>query len=325
MSSFKAANPAAGFEDFITWYGNPEDPMNQYEDDDIAVEGANTVHDLISPSKSPEDAAYEALYTLSATRTFWADCWDEAGPISADDQQPLFDAFTSVEMLLLWFESIHPAILINQVLAINISMANFILQASAPSFRLRPVKEALLRLESKTLEALHLLNKDVIKSISNPISSPFSGDFVDPFAYISPETIIVCENVVNLIGSVEIMISRATSLLTKLNDDEDLVQMILEAPEGRNIEAHSCQSRTGIMDEIHSQQQRNSGIATDDMTDMPFPSVREYVLRNLDERNPCQLTTCIGGTFGLESGGTNSTKGGLVLALKQAKPMKALA
>jgi Rab3 GTPase-activating protein catalytic subunit len=317
MSAFKAANPAAVFEDFIAWYGNPEDPLNQYEEAKLSAETTSSLHDLVSPTKTPEDEAFEALFTLSATRTFWFDCWDEGKSISAEDQEPLFDAFSSVEMLLLWFESMHPAILINQALAINITMANFILQASAPSLNLRAVKDALMRLESKTTSALQLLNKDVIKSISNPITSPFSGEFIDPFAYISPETIKMCESVVTLIGSVEILISRATSLLTKLNGDEEMVQMILEAPEGRNIEAQSCQSRSGIMEEIHTQQKRNGGIASDGMNDLPFPSVREYVLRNLDEQNPCQLTTCIGGTFGLESGGANSTKGGLVLAMKK--------
>ncbi len=316
MSAFKAANPGCTFEDFIQWYGNPEDPLNQYDEETPSIQTASSMHGRTSPPKSPEDEAFEAFYVLDATRMFWSKCWKESNPIAAEDQEPLFDAFSSVEMLLLWFDSIHPAILMNQVLGVNITMANYILQTSSPRMNLRPVKEALMRLENMTADALLLLNKDVIKSMSNPISSPFSSEFIDPFAYISVETIKACEIVITYIGSVEVLLSRATSLLTKLNGDEEMVKLILEAPENRISEAHSSLSRSGILEEINSQQKRNSG-QTSGMNELPFPSVREYVLRNLDEQNPCQLTTCIGGTFGLESGGANSTKGGLVLAMKK--------
>ena len=313
MSAFKAANPGAILQDFIAWYGNPENPLKQYEEENFFTE--TTPYGLTSPTKTPEDDAFEALSVLRATRAFWSTCWGEAQPNPAQNQEPLFDAFSTVEMLLLWFESMHPAILINQILAVNIAMANFILQSSSPSNNLRPVKDALLRLEEKTSDALQLLSKDVIKSISTPISS--SDGALDSFTYISPETIKTCEGVCTLIGDVEILQSRATSLLSKLNGDEVLVQTIMEAPEGRNIAVKTSQSRLAILNEINSQQQRNSG-AEAAFTELPTASVREYVLRNSDETHPCQLTVCIGGTFGLEVGGSNSTKGGLVLALKKS-------
>ena len=315
MSSFKSANPGAVFQDFISWYGNPENPLHQYEEEQLYVE-STSVHGLISPTKTVEDEAFEALYILDATRKFWCDCWDESTSECAEDQKPLFDAFSTVEMLLLWFESIHPAILINQILGVNIAMANFVLQTSATSLDLRPVNNALLHLESKTSDALLLLNKDVIKSMSNPINAS-NANTVEPFAYVSPETIMACESVVTTIGDVEILLSRATSLSTKLNNDKEMVQMILEAPEGRILEIPSCDSRSGILDQIYSQQRRNGGNDYEDVRDLPFPSVREYTIRNRDDQHPCQLTTCIGGTFGLEDGGANSTKGGLVLALKK--------
>ena len=314
MSAFKAANPGSVCQDFIAWYGNPENPLKQYEEEKFFTE--TTPYGLSSPTKTPQDEACEALSVLSATRSFWSGCWDESKPNQAQDQQPLFDAFGTVEMLLLWFESMHPAILINQILAVNIAMANFILQSSSPSYNLRPVRDALLRLEKKTSDALQLLSKDVIKSISNPI--PASDGPLDPFTYISPKTIKTCEGVCTLIGDVEILQSRATSLLSKLNGDEMLVQTIMEAPEGRNIAVETSQSRLGIMNEISAQQQRNSGAEASVSSELPAPSVREYILRNSDEHHPCQLTVCIGGTFGLEVGGANSTKGGLVLALKKS-------
>jgi len=112
------------------------------------------------------------------------------------------------------------------------------------------------------------------------------------------------------------MISRAASLLTKFSGDVNLVRQVLENS-GRHYAATSHESRSGILNGIQCQQQRNSGTSAGAMDDLPFPSVREYVLRNRDDCNPCQLTVSIGGTHGLEKGGTNSIKGGLVLALNK--------
>jgi len=313
MSSFKSANPGCVFQDFITWYGNPGNPLNQYDDTSAF---ACVHHKYLTESNGmPTDEAAEALYVLDATRSFWSQCWDEAKPVPAKDQTPLFDAFSAVEMLLLWFETMHPAILINQIVAVNIATANFILQTSNSLTTIRPIREALVRLDEKSKEALHLLSKDAIDSFSEPITN--NNDPHDPFMYTSRETIKLCESVCTLIGDVEILQARATSLLSKLNFDEKLVSTILEAPEGRNIAVTSSQSRDRILKEIHTQQKRNNGKMTDSVDFLPAPSVREYIIRTSNERSPSQLTACIGGTFGLEDGGTNSTKGGLVLALKK--------
>uniref|UniRef100_A0A7S3Q2Y0 Rab3 GTPase-activating protein catalytic subunit n=1 Tax=Chaetoceros debilis TaxID=122233 RepID=A0A7S3Q2Y0_9STRA len=316
MSAFKAANPKALFQDFVNWYGNPENPLDQYEDESSFNIGNPFA--LVSPSKTPEDEAMEAIFVLNATREFWGDCWNDSKPKPAADQEPLFDAFGTVEMLLLWFESMHPALLMNQVLAVNLAMSNFIVQSSAPSAKIRLIEDALKRLQRKTEHGLYLLSKDVTTMISRGVKSTGGeSDVLDPFTYVSPDTISTCEKICSYIGDAETLIARATSLLTKLNGDVELVQTILEAPEGRNLEAQSSDSRSGILKEIHKQQQRNSEDVDSGMNDLPFPSVREYILRNSNVKNPCQLTACMGGTFGLEDGGTNSTRGGLVLAIKK--------
>ena len=314
MSAFKAANPGCSFQDFILWYGNPENSLEQYEERLYSSDYLQTGLQNSCP-KTPEEASVEAFHVLNSTRTFWSDCWEEASPTPAEDQLPLFDPYSIVEMLLLWFESLHPAVLLNQILAVNISMTDFILQTSCPCINLRPVRESLLRLEGKSSIALRLLNNDMIKSISNPIQKT-DEIMMDPFTYISPETVEACENVCSLIGDVEILQSRATSLLSKLNGDIELVQSIMESPEGRNIKVSMDGSRAELLNEILQQEERNAGI-TGNSNNLPSPSLREYILRNSDGNRPCQLTTAIGGTFGLESGGTHSTKGGLVLALKK--------
>jgi hypothetical protein len=88
--------------------------------------------------------------------------------------------------------------------------------------------------------------------------------------------------------------SRTTSLLSKLNGDEVLVHTIMEAPERWNVAVKTSQSRLTILNEIKSQQQRNSG-AEAAFLDLPTTSVRESVLRNSNETHLCQLTVWIGG------------------------------
>ena len=124
MCAFRGANPEAVFHDFTCWYGNPDNPLEMYNNDNIFL--VPEFH--FSRNKSPEDEMNESILILNATRKLWIDCWDESEPIPAEEQKPLFDAFRTVEMLLLSLESMHPSILMNQVLAVNLSTANFILK-----------------------------------------------------------------------------------------------------------------------------------------------------------------------------------------------------
>ena len=304
MSAFKAANPGAVFQDFISWYGNPSNPLQQYEDD-ASVK-----------TKSAMEEAQEALLVLDATRTFWSETWEEAEACPASNQDPLFDAYSTVEMLLHSFESMHPALLMNQVLAVNLAMAYFILQSSKPPCRISYLDDAFWSLEKKIEEALALLEIDLKTGLSK--SSGDEKSSTGSYSHASPSTLLACENVCDKIGEVELLLSRATSLLTKFSGDSIIVEEILGSHESQYLEVESYESRTGILNAINLQQDRNSGKNNSNMNDFPYASVREYILRNRNDSNPCQLTVCIGGTHGLENGGNNSTKGGLVLALNKS-------
>jgi hypothetical protein len=98
----------------------------------------------------------------------------------------------------------------------------------------------------------------MIKSISN--TNEKTDEMMDPFTDISPETVEACENVCSLIGDVEILQSRTTSLLSKPNGDIGLVQSIMESPEGRNIKVSMDGSRAELLNEILQQEERNAEI-----------------------------------------------------------------
>ena len=297
MSAFRAANPGAVFQDFMSWYGEPENSLEIYGDDT----------DLLNDS--------EVSTALKKMSLFWKECWNESKPTPADKQKPLFDAYSAVEMLLDTFESMHPSALLNQVLAVNLSSANFFLKASAPSCRIAVIDEALERMEKHINDALMLLHKDASSGFK--MSSKDIGKS-NTFQFITPETASACESACAYIGDVEILLSRATSLLSKFSGDVDLVEKYLNnSTDNQGIEVCIYTSRSGILKSVLSQQLNNSGRKAERSKEMPAPSVREYILHNRDAKRPCQLTVCIGGTHGLETGGTNSTRGGLVLAMNK--------
>lgn len=312
MCAFKAANPGAVFQDFINWYGNPGNPLEEYQDYDTS---------LNRPPSSIEDAS-EAIQIMMAIRSFWSDCWDDAESCPANEQNALYDAMGSVEMLLQDFESMHPAHLMNQVLAVNLSMANFFLrEASEPVRKVKMVEITLSRLEKKTQEALEKLANDMTEGTlpgkRKNIIKRSDAENIPAGLYISPETIAACESVCDHIGDSEIILSRAISLLSKMPGEYELVHQLLARPEGEVFHLNSHDGRSGILKTIRQQQQTNSGREDIGINDLPYPSVREYILQNRDEQSPCQLTVRIGGTHGLEEGGNNSTMGGLVLAMNK--------
>ena len=109
----------------------------------------------------------------------------------------------------------------------------------------------------------------------------------------------------------ELLLLRAASLLTKFSRDSVIVEEILGNTESQYLEIESYESRMGILNAINLQQDRNSGKKNSNLNDFPYASVRENILRNRNDSNPCQLTVCIGGTHDLENGGNNSIKGRL--------------
>ena len=151
MQAFKAANPGSVFEDFVSWYGNPAELMEEVycgmsgddvvdtkqnkSDEDEIVEKALSRHfsrnakrtgteEVSSVAESEIDFSMEAYEGLTTTRNFWKETWDDAKPIPVSEQQvKLFDAPQEVEKVLYHLENLSPSQLMNHVLEINFSIA----------------------------------------------------------------------------------------------------------------------------------------------------------------------------------------------------------
>lgn len=310
MRSFKAANPGAVFTDFINWYGNPGNPLDEYSDEKSVAMSAKSQpgESFLAPTAVKLDNASEAIQILTAMRDFWSETWDAATPCPAVEQEPLFDAFSTVEMILDSLETMHPASLVNQTMAVNLSSAYFTLVASAgDTLHVGMVTSSLKQLRDTTEHALLLLSRDVTYGTSSRLNDP-----VDNFdrlpRHASLEAIRACDAACNALSVAEASIARAMSILHKFPRQYDLVQTILRRADGEPIPLESPEGRSGILHAIHNQQ------ATQDTH--PVPCLREYILRNTDEDNPCQLCVRFRDK-GVAQEGTEE-EGGVLLALTKS-------
>ena len=306
MQAFKAANPGATFDDFTNWYGAPANPLDEF---DRAAESDgwyfSRSDDITELSDSKGD---QAMDIIASTRTFWLDTWDEAIPLPAIEQPALFDLSNTIELVLDNLETIHPASLLNQIMAVNLSMAYFTLISTAGKCsRLVPVKASFRTLRDKIETALDLLSRDVKHGTSN--SEPSSPEHLPRHA--SLQSIRACEDACNAVSDSEALLSRATSLLHKFSDQYDFVERILTRRSNNSIPLESSAGRNAILGVIQEQQGHPEAL--------PRPSRRSYILRNTDEETPCQM--CI--RYG-EDGVFQDREGGLLIAMTKTSRKKNL-
>ena len=324
MSSFKAANPKCALDDFTKWYGNPGSPFDDYnvEEKKSGETHVNSAHKESAAKKL--DKASEAMRVLMSTRDFWGQCWEEATPISAAEQQPLFDHVSTVEMIIDYLEQLHPANLMNQVMAVNLSSAYFALASSAKATtKVGIVQLSLKRLRQKTEKALRMLSHDSLGNLSQISDNIRSGSgstvgksTVTSSIFASEKAITACEDVCNALSVTETMIARATSLLHKFPNQYKLVSDLLRFADGSTLALTDRAGRTNFLNLVFDHQQKENKLLDPSRDKTPNPMLREYVFRNLDDENPCQLAVRFGDEVTAADRGEN--EGGVLLALSKS-------
>jgi Rab3 GTPase-activating protein catalytic subunit len=330
MSAFKAANPKCTIDDFTRWYGNPGSPLDDYNDGIIGEEFS--VQSAYQESAAHKlDKASEAMRVLVSTRDFWGKTWEEAKPIPAAEQPPLFDYSTTVEMVLDYLEQLHPANLMNQVMAVNLSSAYFTLASSAKgTMKIGIVQLSMKRLRQKIEKALNLLSRDATGGLSQLADNGSSAASTTSSLFASVEAICACEDACNALSVTETMVARATSLLHKFPGQYKLISDLLRFNDGSTLALIDPAGKASFLNLVYEQQQRRRQKQThsnrhnvkdnDDPSkdNLPDPLLREYVFRNLDDENPCQLAVRFGddSTNLSENGESNNgNEGGVLLAL----------
>lgn len=302
MQAFKAANPGVTFEDFTNWYGNPENPLAEF-DKAAEADGWSFLR------KDDDDESHEgklerAINIVKSTRAFWVETWAEAVPVPAIEQPPLFDLVNTIEIVLDNFETIHPASLLNQIMAVNLSMAYFAIVSTAGKCLILSSVENILRsLRDQVETALELLSRDVAHGTSN--AEPVLPEHLPRHASI--QSIRACEDACNAFSDSEALLSRATSLLHKFPEQYDFVEQLLNYRSNSGVPLDDSKGRNAILSAIKEQQGLGAAL--------PRPSRRSYILRNTDKDAPCQMCVRYG-----EDGVFEGGDGGLLIALTKSLP-----
>ena len=313
MSSFKAANPGACLEDFTAWYGNPDNPLDEYTEGNRnappSPPRAKSASFTGSNSKEKIEKASEAIHALTATRNFWYETWEKAPPLAASEQEPLFDPEVASAVAMHAMETIHPANLLNQILAVNLSAAVFVLHSEAGATRQIPaVRKALQKLGNLVEAALLDLMDDRNGRQVGAKGDTNQGESMDDIEqYVSVQTVASCEEACNAIGEAEVVVSRAMSLLSKFPGRYSLIEDVLVKSQRVTL-VDDDGARASVIELILSQQRRQDAASEN----VPTPSVEEYVLRSVSDRHnaPCQLTARLGN-------GQRTNQRGLLVALSR--------
>lgn len=311
MSAFKAANPGAEFDDFLNWYGPPRNPLRESQEyDSQAVRLGVDIQKLVRDPHLNERAILETL-------SFWHKVWTEASPVPAVDQESLFDPVAKVEEALDYLETLHPASLICQVLAVSLSNSYFALVAASRELRHKePVRTVLDLLREAVDSALQQLSLDTTMSQSRSLDE--NGRASATIAsVVSIDSIFACEKACDLIGNAEILIARSLSLNSKFSEHVDLVETLMVSKEGDCIPFDSPDVNKDFLRQIRRQQDILSH--TKNNRNAPVPLRREYLLRNTDEATPCQLAVLYGDDVLKKR---HKTAGGIVLAIAKTSKEK---
>lgn len=274
---------------------------------------------------------------LNETRDFWTRTWDEASSKPASEQRPLFDISSTVEMAIDFLETMHPAILVNQVMAVNLAVAYFTLIGAAKELGVLRVGGLVQRyfdkLRQNTENALDLLSGDATQSTSASFDDPRRHDGASSF--VSLQVISCCDAACNALSDAEVITARTASLLHKFPEQYDLVERMLQRDPGEEIATSDPEARRYILHAIQNQQEQGKSTSKSSLvhdkssTPVVRPALREYVLRNLDDSHPCQLSVRFGDDLALLNKGKNGGKqkgigtntkneGGLIIALSRS-------
>jgi len=190
-------------------YGNPENPLEGFDQHDYSYGSLETA--ALAPVGHKLDRAAEAIRVLDDTRMFWTRTWEEAKPIPAAEQEPLFDASNVAEMAIDYLETIHPASLLCQVMAVNLAMAYFTLVVSAgDAVTVGMVRLSLMRFREHVVNCLSSLSLDA--SNGDKATSQHTADCI---SMVSIEALSACSRACLALSESEVLVARACSLLNK--------------------------------------------------------------------------------------------------------------
>lgn len=224
---------------------------------------------------------------MDVSQKFWMNAWAGVDAVAACDQEPLFDAESTVEVALDFLENVHPAAFMLQVVAVNLAMSYFIFSTSkGETIHIPLVRDKIDRLHSIIEEALQQLSLDATKLIDNMTFQNNDPDVKTSENTMYVKSISTCTRACEMIAATEFVVSRAKSLLHKLPKQYDLVEKLLLKFDNHTVPINDESSLCEILHTITTQQQ---SFVTTSSAIRAKPVLRQYMLRNVDDAIPCQL------------------------------------
>ena len=282
MQAFKAANVGCVFADFVRWYA-PQSWVT--EDLSVAAMASSTVSVaddvvLVWPGQGRVNIEERADGGLVAgVNPEWLELWASNPPLAAAQQKPLFNVPQEAEKVLHYLETISPAHLLCQMLMAAIASAHFILaEAATDATELAPVSAAIAKLGRSGEEAIDALRESAGGGKTGDDGSSHLGAAEgSTTSAVSQSALIACDRFCDETAALELLLSRATSLLCKLPGRVELVERLLGAGEYGEVVVEEPADRAALLGMF------GSG-ATED-GEFRFgacePTRREYVFRRL--------------------------------------------
>ena len=198
--------------------------------------------------------------------------------------------------------------------SVKLTNAKFVLESAAnPARKIRSVAQSLVKLQTSIDAALEMLTRDAASGFLQLAPKSLSEDS-SPLAFVSTSTIIKCEDVCNVIGELELLLSRALPLLQILPGEYGLVDTLLQCEEERCHILRIASERSAFLRAIKRHQTNSS-----DSPSGAIPVMREYVLHNPDPANPCQLSARLVPSFE-ENQIASLVHGSLLMAITKSSP-----
>lgn len=234
MQAFKAANVGCVFADFVRWYA-PQSWVT--EDLSVAAMASSTVSVaddvvLVWPGQGRVNIEERADGSLVAgVNPEWLELWASNPPLAAAQQKPLFNVPQEAEKVLHYLETISPAHLLCQMLMAAIASAHFMLaEAATDATELAPVSAAIAKLGRSGEEAIDALRESAGGGKTGDDGSSHLGAAEgSTTSAVSQSALIACDRFCDETAALELLLSRATSLLCKLPGRVDLVERLLGA------------------------------------------------------------------------------------------------
>ncbi|KAJ5075062.1 rab3 gtpase-activating protein catalytic subunit [Anaeramoeba ignava] len=220
MQAFKAANKNSILEDFVRWY-SPRDWI---------VDSSNINQGKLSSRMIKQN-------------NIWVKTWEEANPIPAQNQKPLFDHIKEAEVALHYFDTLSSKEILRQLLGIAISSTVDLL-INTPVSKCSKIKNQLINL---------------INQINSLYSTKMKKNEI--------------EKLIEMIQEIEIEIIQLNSLWKKLNGDLEMIQEFLSSTNFR-IKINDERKREIVLHLFNEFSQENENDFS-----LPEPENKEFIFR----------------------------------------------